>query len=89
MNSSIGENRDNLSNFLNNECVNIYVTWYRLYNFLLGGRDADIIDLNYKKEWHILFKNQIISGDYSKNAFLVRSAALFTEIMPKVTIPKV
>jgi len=25
------------------------VTWYRLYNFLLGGRDADIIDLNYKK----------------------------------------
>ena len=52
-NSSIGdENRGNLSNFLNNECVNIYVTWYRLYNFLLGGMDADIIDLNYKKkEW--------------------------------------
>jgi len=48
--SSIGENRGNLSNFLNNECVNIYVTWYRFYNFLLGGRDADIIDLNYKKE---------------------------------------
>ena len=52
-NSSIGdENRGNLSNFLNNECVNIYVMWYRLYNFLLGGMDADIIDLNYKKkEW--------------------------------------
>jgi len=65
VNSSIGENRGNLSNFLNNECVNIYVTWYRLYNFLLGGRDADIIDLNYKKEWNILFKNQIISDDYS------------------------
>ena len=63
--NSIGVNRANLSNFLNNECVNIYVTWYRLYNFLLGGRDADIIDLNYKKEWDILFKNQIISGDYS------------------------
>ena len=47
MNSSIGENRGNLSNFLNNECVNIYVTWYRLYNnFLLDERDADIIDLN-------------------------------------------
>jgi len=43
-NSSIGENRGNLSNFLNNECVNIYVTWYRFYNFLLGGRDADIIE---------------------------------------------
>jgi hypothetical protein len=57
VNSSIGENRGNLSNLLNNECVNIYVTWYRLYNFLLGGRDADIIDFNYKKEWDILFKN--------------------------------
>jgi len=50
MNSSIGENRVNLSNFLNNESVNIYVMWYILYNFLIGGRDADIIDLNYKKE---------------------------------------
>ena len=63
--------------------VNIYVTWYRLYNFLLGGRDTDIIDLNYKKEWNILFKNQIISGDYSKTLFLVRSAALFTKIMSR------
>ena len=53
INSSIGENRGNLSNFLNNECVNVYVMWYRLYNFLLGGRDAYIIDLNYKKEWNI------------------------------------
>ena len=85
MNSSIGENRGNLSNFLNNECVNIYVTCYRLYNFLHGGRDTDIIDLNYKKEWNILFKNQIISGDYSKKPFLVRSAAFFTEIMPRAS----
>ena len=58
------------------------MTWYRLYNFLLGGRNVNIIDLNYKKEWNILFKNQIISGDYLKMSFLVRSAALFTEIMP-------
>ena len=29
VNSSIGENRGNLSNFMNNECVNIYVTWSR------------------------------------------------------------
>jgi len=72
VNSSIGENHGNLSNFLNNECVNIYMTWYRLYNFPLGGRDADIIDLNYKKEWNILFKSQIISGDYSKKPLLVR-----------------
>ena len=81
MNSSIGENHGNLSNFLNNECINIYVTWYRLYNFLLGGRDADIIDLDYKKEWDNLFTNQSISSDNSKTPFLVRSEALFTEIM--------
>jgi len=46
VNNSIGVNRVNLSNFLNNEWVNIYVTWYTLYNFLLGGREVDIIDLN-------------------------------------------
>ena len=51
VNSSIGGYRANLSNFLNNEYENIYVTWNRLFNFLLGGRDADIIDLNYKKKW--------------------------------------
>jgi len=58
-------------NFLNNECVNIYVMWYRLFNFLLGGRDVDIIDLNYKKEWDILFKNQVIFSDYS-NMLIIR-----------------
>ena len=56
-----------------------------MYNFLLGGRDADIIDLNYKKEWNVLFKNQIISSDYSETPFLERSAALFTEIMPRAS----
>jgi len=50
MNKSIGDNCVNISNFPNNECVNIYVTWWQLYNFLLGERVADIIDLNYKKE---------------------------------------
>jgi len=49
VNRSIGYNCVNITNFLNNECINIYVTWYWLYNFLLGGRDADIINLNYKK----------------------------------------
>ena len=63
-------NRVDISNFLNNECVNINVTWYRVFNFLLGGRDADIIDLNYKREWDVLFNNQILSGDYSKNTVL-------------------
>ncbi|KAG4100160.1 hypothetical protein H8356DRAFT_1346061 [Neocallimastix lanati (nom. inval.)] len=29
-----------------------------------------IIDLNYKKEWDVLFKNQIITGDYSKTLFV-------------------
>ena len=49
VNWSIDDNRVNISNFLN-ECVNTYVTWYLIYNFLLDGRDVDIIDLNYKKE---------------------------------------
>jgi hypothetical protein len=50
VNRSIDDNRVNISNFLNNEHINIYVMLYRLYNFLLGGRDTDITDLNYKKE---------------------------------------
>jgi len=33
VNRSIGENRVNISNFLNECSVNIYVTWYRLYDF--------------------------------------------------------
>jgi len=32
-----------------------------------------------------LFKNQIITGDYSKTPFLMRSAALFTEIKLRVS----
>jgi len=80
-----GENCVNISNFLNNECVNIYVMWYWIYNFLLGRRDADIIDLDYKKEWDNLFNNQIISGDYSKTSFLARYVALFIEIKPRAS----
>ena len=45
----------------------------------------DIIYLNYIKEWDILFKNQIISGKYSKTPFLMRSAAFFAEIMPRAS----
>jgi len=33
-----------------------------------------------------LFNPQIISGDHSKMPFMVRSAALFTEIMPRASI---
>ncbi|KAG4088306.1 hypothetical protein H8356DRAFT_1432951 [Neocallimastix lanati (nom. inval.)] len=86
VNNSIGENSVNISNFLNNECINKYVTWYRLYNFLLDGRDADVIDLNYKKEWDVLFNKQIISGDYLKMSFLVGSVTLFTEIVLRTSI---
>ena len=50
MNRSISDNCVYTSNFLNNECVNIYVTLYQLYNFLHSGRYECIIDLNYKKE---------------------------------------
>jgi len=45
------------------------VTWYLLFNFHFGGRDIGNIDLNHKKEWDVLLKNQIISGDYSKTPF--------------------
>jgi len=54
---SIGENHVNISNFLNNVCENIYIVWYQLCNFFLSRRDADIIDLNYNKEWDVLFNN--------------------------------
>jgi len=39
VNRTIGENRVNIINFLSNECVNIYVSWYRLCNILLGVRE--------------------------------------------------
>ena len=51
--SDSDNNSVNFSNFLNNECVNIYVTWHWLYNFILGWKDADVIDLNYKKECNV------------------------------------
>jgi len=46
--------------------------WYGTYYItsFFGGRDVDIIDLNYEKEWDVLFKNQTISGDYSKKVIL-------------------
>jgi len=85
VNWSIDKNCVNISNFfLNNECVNIYVAWYQLYNFLRGEGDVDIIDLDYTKELEILFNKQIISSDNSKTSFMMRSAALFIEIIPKV-----
>jgi len=43
VNRTISGNGVNLSNFLNNEWVNIYMIWYRLYNFPHSGRDDDII----------------------------------------------
>ena len=45
-----------------------------------------IINLNFKTNGMFLFNNQIISGDYSKTPFLVRSEFLFTEIMPRASI---
>ncbi|KAG4102715.1 hypothetical protein H8356DRAFT_1420983 [Neocallimastix lanati (nom. inval.)] len=34
------------------------------YNLLLGGRDADVVDLNYKKEWIL---NRFHNGDFIKS----------------------
>jgi len=61
---------------------------WRDTDYLTSFLAKDIIDLNYKKKKKkrngiFLLKNQIISDDYSKTLFLVRSAALFTEIMPR------
>jgi len=55
-------------------------SWWKRY------RDTDIVGLNYKKEGVVLFNNQIISGDYSKTPFLMRSSALFIEIMSRNSI---
>jgi len=61
-------------------------TWYRLYNFLLGGRYKDIIDLKYKKVWNVLFNNQIVFGDYSRTPSLVRSGTILRKIMTRASI---
>ena len=79
VNSSLGENRVNLSNFLQNKCVSIICDVIPIIQLPPWWKNADIMDLNYKKEWDVLFKNQIISGDYSKTSFLV------TEIMPRAS----
>ncbi|ORX77170.1 hypothetical protein BCR32DRAFT_283457 [Anaeromyces robustus] len=64
------------------------VNRYRIYIFLIGGRDYGFSDrINnspYKKEWECLFKCQTESGTYSKSPFLLRSAALLNDIMPVV-----
>jgi len=83
VNNLIGENCVNLINFLNNECVNIYVTWYQLYNFILGGKGVNILDFNYKKEWNVLFNNQIISCDYSKPFIIGVICGFLYRNMPK------
>jgi len=59
VNSSIGKNRGNLSNFLNNEYVNIYVTWYRLYNFFLALASLRWNSLNFIDDLYVLFLRKI------------------------------
>ncbi|KAG4083597.1 hypothetical protein H8356DRAFT_1380959 [Neocallimastix lanati (nom. inval.)] len=72
LNRSIDDYCINFSNFLNNECANIY------------GRD--IIDLKYKKVWNVLFNNQIVFGDYSRTPSLVRSGTILRKIMTRASI---
>jgi len=43
VNRSIDDNHANINNFLNNESVNISMTWYWEFNFPPAGRDANII----------------------------------------------
>ncbi|ORX88083.1 hypothetical protein BCR32DRAFT_263759 [Anaeromyces robustus] len=64
------------------------VNRYRIYIFLIGGRDYGFSDrINncpYKKEWECLFKCQTESGTYSKSPFLLRSRALLNDIISVV-----
>ncbi|KAG4102823.1 hypothetical protein H8356DRAFT_1420681 [Neocallimastix lanati (nom. inval.)] len=69
-------NDNNRNNFVNNNSISDM-------NSSIG--ENYVIDLNYKKKRDVLFKNQIITGDYSKTPFLMRSAALFTEIKLRVS----
>ncbi|KAG4107289.1 hypothetical protein H8356DRAFT_1332627 [Neocallimastix lanati (nom. inval.)] len=74
----------NISEYANysviiNNVVNRSISENRVnINNFLNNEDVDIIDLNYEKEWDVLFKNQTISGDYSKKVIL--------GIMPRVSI---
>jgi len=71
------------------------VTSYQSYNFLHGGRDAGIIYLNKKKKKKKKKKKGmgcfiLITKSFQmiilKRHFLVRSVALFKEIMPRTSI---
>ncbi|KAG4094615.1 hypothetical protein H8356DRAFT_1427789 [Neocallimastix lanati (nom. inval.)] len=67
-------NRNNIVN--NSDSENFNIVAINLVNSSIGENRA-----NLKRKWDILFKNQIISGDYSKTPFLVLSAALLIQIM--------
>ncbi|ORX85761.1 hypothetical protein BCR32DRAFT_275972 [Anaeromyces robustus] len=64
------------------------VNRYRIYIFLIGGREyrfsERINNCPYKKERECLFKCQTESGTYLKSPFLLRSAALLNDIMPVI-----
>jgi len=79
------------NNFLNNENINIYVIWRctkYLTLFFVEEMQTLLIWIM-KRKWDVLFNNQINSGDYSKTPFLLRSVALFIEIMLSDSIRKI
>ncbi|KAG4091211.1 hypothetical protein H8356DRAFT_1430474 [Neocallimastix lanati (nom. inval.)] len=77
-------NSDSIINIDDSENNSIVAN--NIVNRSIGENRVNFSDMIIKKGIEkFLFKNQIISGDYSKTAFLVRSAALFTEIMPRCT----
>ena len=61
--------------------------WAEYYKDLASDPSGHSLNRNFwiHALWDILFKNQIISGDYSKTPFLMRSSALLTEIIPGVS----
>jgi len=57
------------------------MTWYRLYNFLLDGRDEEIIDLiDYLKEIMVLSFRSIGPASLSYCIFSVYASGYFAHI---------
>jgi len=75
---------NNNNNNNNNNISNSVVA-----NIIIITSFRHLLILHYKKEWDVLFKNQIISGNYFKTLFLgaiCGSLFFLQEIMPRASI---
>ncbi|KAG4092073.1 hypothetical protein H8356DRAFT_1322077 [Neocallimastix lanati (nom. inval.)] len=65
--------------------LNIYVTWYQLYNFLLSGRDIDIIDLNIKRNRIFCLRTKLFLVIIQKHHYWCDLQAFFIEIISRAS----